>query len=274
MYMLQIMKLTIEDSAFENCTKLPGFLISGFTGLKAIGNYAFKGCTSLTGPSVPKNVTSIGEGCFMNCTGASYISFYGAIEEYPKDCFKNCTKLIRTGGTAAAFSGLKRIGESAYEGCTSLTSSSSWYLERYANLEEIGDSAFKGCTKLGPSVLSSTIHKIGSYTFDGCSNLSTLTFKGTKAPSIGVFSPEDMADGFMIKVPDSKESDDAVYKAYFEQLKSALGTEDKVYKILDSISDGAKDRNTPSVSKEETESESTQTEEDKSANNEETNNDH
>lgn len=265
---------TIEDSAFENCTKLPGFLISGFTGLKTIGNYAFKGCTSLTGPSVPKNVTSIGEGCFMNCTGASYISFYGAIEEYPKDCFKNCTKLIRTGGTAAAFSGLKRIGESAYEGCTSLTSNSSWYLERYANLEEIGDSAFKGCTNLGPSVLSSTIYKIGSYAFDGCSNLSTLTFKGTKAPSIGVFSPESMGDGFMIKVPDSKESDDAVYKAYFEQLKSALGTEDKVYKILDSISDGAKGRNTPSVSKEETESESTQTEEDKSANNEETNNDH
>lgn len=241
---------TIEDSAFENCTKLPGFLTSGFTGLKTIGKYAFKNCSSMTGPSVPKNVTSIGEGCFMNCTGVSYISFYGSISEYPKDCFKNCTKLIRTGGTAAAFSGLKKIGESAYEGCTSLTSSTSWYLGRYTNLEEIDDQAFKGCSSLGASTLSAAIRTLGCHVFDGCTKMDSLTFQGSKAPSIGAFSPDTMADNFLIKVPDSKESEDSVYKEYLETLKSVLGSEEKAYNILDSISDGAKDRNTPAKAEE------------------------
>ena len=179
----------------------------------------------------------------MDCSNLLYVSFYGAVEEFPDDCFKNCPKLIRTGGTALAFSSLKRIGNGTYEGCSSLTSSSSWYLERYANLEEIGDHAFKDCTNLTDSTLSASINKIGTHAFDGCTKMKTLTFKGNTPPVIGVFSPDTMNADFLIKVPDSKESNDAVYKTYFDQLKAALGNEDQVYSILDSVSDGAKDRN-------------------------------
>lgn len=31
------------------------------------------------------------------------------MEEYPKYCFKNCPKLVRTGGTAAAFAGYTQM---------------------------------------------------------------------------------------------------------------------------------------------------------------------
>lgn len=234
----------IDDRAFENCESLTALLTTTFSKLTTLGDYVFKGCSSLKQPSLSASVTSIGTGCFMDCKNLLYVSFYGAVEEFPKDCFKNCPKLIRTGGTATAFNALKRIGESAYEGCSSLTSSSSWYLERYANLEEIGDNAFKDCQKLAASTLSAKVEKIGKFAFDGCINMDSLTLKATTPPVFGEFSPDSMKEGFILKVPDSKESNDNVYKAYFEELKKALGMEEKVYRILDSISDGAKDRNT------------------------------
>lgn len=155
----------IEDAAFRGCTKLTSVITSKYTALKTIGKYAFADCDSLKGPSVPAGVTSLGEGCFMNCDNLTTVSIYGALEEYPKDCFKNCPKLTKTGGTAAAFSGLKRIGESAYEGCVSLVQAGTWTLNKYVNLEEIGAYAFRGCISLGEVTLPDTV-KIGTGAFD------------------------------------------------------------------------------------------------------------
>ena len=247
----------IGDSAFEGCTKLVSLLNTKFTGLKKIGNYAFRNCDSMKQPSLPASVTSIGEGCFMDCDNLAYVSIYGAIEEYPKDCFKNCPKLIRTGGTAAAFGGLKRIGESAYEGCKSLTLSTSWNFGRYTALEEIGDNAFKGCSGLTLGTMETldldkiqfvafpaTLKSVGDSVFDDCTNLQYLYFKSTEPPTFGSISMEGRPEGFTILVSDSQEEEDAVYKAYFEKLMEYWEWDGPyVYEILDSLSDGAKERN-------------------------------
>ncbi len=247
----------IGDSAFEGCTKLASLLNTKFTGLKKIGSYAFRNCDSMKQPSLPASVTSIGEGCFMDCDNLAYVSIYGAIEEYPKDCFKNCPKLIRTGGTAAAFNGLKRIGESAYEGCKSLTLSASWNFGRYTALEEIGDNAFKGCSGLTLGTMETrdlemiqfvafpdTLKSVGDSAFDDCTNLQYLYFKSTEPPTFGSFSMEGRPEGFTILVSDSQEEEDAVYKAYFEKLMEYWEWDGSdVYEILDSLSDGAKERN-------------------------------
>lgn len=239
----------IGDGAFRDCVSLTAFLTSKLTGLTYIGDYAFANCDTLKQPAVPANVTHVGEGCFMDCDNILYISFYGGIEEYPKDCFRNCSKLIRTGGTAAAFNGLKRIGESAYEGCSSLTASSSWNLGRYANLEEIGDRAFYGCSTMADSVLSDKMTKIGVSAFEGCSALHTLWIQAETPPSFGTFAIDKMAEDFLIRVPDSQEQDDSIYRAYLEKIMEVLGKED-VYQILDSFSDGAKDRQAETASEE------------------------
>jgi hypothetical protein len=170
-----------------------------------------------------------------------YVSFYGSLEEYPKNCFKNCPNLIRTGGTAAAFSGLKRIGESAYEGCTSLVVSANWYPGRYTNLEEIGDNAFKGCTSLTDITLSETVTKIGAGAFDGCTNITNLQLASQTPPQFGQIQIDTMAESFMLKVPDSEADGDAIYLAYREALSQILGQE-MTYRILDSVTDGAKER--------------------------------
>lgn len=231
----------LEDGAMRGCTSLRVLLTSKFTGLRTIGSHVFEDCDSLNAPAVPAGVTSIGEGCFMNCDNVTTVSFYGALDEYPRDCFKNCPKLTRTGGTAAAFNGLKRIGESAYEGCVSLVSSASWNLERYANLESIGDRAFNGCESLSDSVLGTSITSIGSNAFDGCASMHTLTINAEQVPAFGEVSLAAMPDDFCIRVPDSQASEDSIYKAYLEVLKSVFG-EENALRILDSVSDGARER--------------------------------
>ena len=250
----RISMTSIGAGAFRNCTSLTALLTSKLTGLTYIGDYAFANCDTLKQPAVPANVTYVGEGCFMDCDNIQYVSFYCGLEEYPKDCFKNCIKLIRTGGTAAAFNGLKRIGESAYEGCSSLTVSSSWNLGRYANLEEIGDRAFYGCATLTDSVLSTKMTSIGASAFEGCSSLHTLWIQTEAAPLFGVFFLENMPEDFCIRVPDSQDHADSIYKDYLEKMTAVLGQKN-AYQILDSFSDGAKDRQPELASEEEQETE-------------------
>lgn len=232
---------TVEDSVFQGCSSMTAAFTSKYTALKKIGAHAFANCSSLRQPSVPANVTTIGEGCFENCASLTYVSFYGNIEEYPKDCFRNCPKLIRTGGMPAAFSGLKRIGENAYQGCKSLTASTSWNLAKYINLESIADGAFAGCENLASSELSVTVKKIGDHAFDGCIGMATLTLHAVTPPEIGTITFSSLKDGFGIRVPDSKDDQDSIYLAYLEYLTKQIGKE-KALEILDSISDGAKER--------------------------------
>lgn len=238
--------VTLEDRVFDGCSSLRTFMTTGLSSLQSIGDHAFRGCNSQAKPSLAASVTHLGEGCFMNSTGLQYVSIYGAIEEYPKDAFKNCPNLIRTGGTGVAFNSLKRIGESAYEGCTSLTNSNSWKLERYENLEEIGDNAFKGCSNLTWISVPETVTKIGADAFTGCIKAAYLQFIGETVPEIGSFSVEGFPADFAIVVKDSENAGDQIYLAYREALNKALG-EELTYELLNSESDGAKDRHTPAT---------------------------
>lgn len=233
----------IEDEAFAGCSKLYSFLTSKYTGLTAVGARAFKDCDTFRSPSIPKNVTSLGEGCFEDCASLTTVSVYGALEEYPKDCFKNCPKLTRTGGTAAALNGLRVIGESAYEGCVSLTNNTSWHPGKYTGLQEIGANAFKGCTNFtGDIQISGTVTSIGEGAFDGCSGIDKLVLSSDTPPVLGTMDLATLADSFGIRVPDSEASGDSVYLAYREML-TGLFDEDTAYRILDSVSDGARVRN-------------------------------
>ena len=233
----------IDDYAFAGCRKLATLLSSKYTGLQTIGAYAFMDCDSFSSPSVPANVTSIGEGCFMNCDNVKYVSFYGGLKEYPKYCFKNCPKLLKTGGTATAFATLEKIGESAYEGCTSLLSADNlnWGLEKYTNLKEIGSNAFRNCSGMYYSIIPASVESIGSGAFDGCSSISVLTFNSATPPQIGTMTDIVFPENLSVIVPDSQYDGDSIYRNYANSLKDSLGI-DLVNRALDSATDGAKDR--------------------------------
>lgn len=179
----------------------------------------------------------------MNCDKLKYVSFYGGIKEYPKNCFKNCPNLLKTGGTAVAFSTLEKIGESAYEGCTSLLSASNlnWGLEKYTNLQEIGPNAFKNCARMYYATIPASVTSIGAGAFDGCSSMSVITFNSTTPPQIGAMTDIAFPENLSILVPDSQEDGDSVYRDYAKVLKEILGI-DIVSNALNSQTDGAKDR--------------------------------
>jgi hypothetical protein len=115
-----------------------------------IGNYAYAG-TGLTSVTIPNGVTNIGEGAFEGCdslTGitvdaenAFYRSTNGVLFDHSE------TMLIEyPGGLAGSYaipSGVTSIGDSAFDGCASLT-----IVAIPSSVTNIGEGAFDDCTRL------------------------------------------------------------------------------------------------------------------------------
>ncbi len=71
----------IGDSAFKNCTSIISVSIP--ESVTSIGDYAFESCTGLASIDIPDSVTSIGEYAFYNCSSLTEINCYWAYGEKP-----------------------------------------------------------------------------------------------------------------------------------------------------------------------------------------------
>ena len=140
---------TIPLNTFLGCTSLTSVTIS--SGVETIQNSAFYGCTSLTSVIIPDSVTSIGYSAFSGCTSLTAISVDGSNPNYKSVdgvlYSKDGTKLIACpAGKSGAVSipgDVTHLENSAFEGCTSLTS-----LSIPSSLSSIGYDVFIGCTSL------------------------------------------------------------------------------------------------------------------------------
>ena len=79
-------------------------------------------------------------------------------------------------GAYTAKQGTKTIANSAFEGCTGLTS-----VTIGNSVTSIGYYAFEGCTGLTSITIPNSVTSIGYYAFEGCTGLTTINFQGTKA---------------------------------------------------------------------------------------------
>ena len=59
----------------------------------SIGEGAFRGCTSLSGVSIPSSVTVIGEAAFRGCTSLTSVDIPSSVTEIGYRAFENCSKL-------------------------------------------------------------------------------------------------------------------------------------------------------------------------------------
>lgn len=92
--------------------------------------------------------------------------------------------------------------------------------------------------------LAKTVWKIGDNAFDNCGNISQMTLNSPEPPEIGRISLETLSKDFCIKVPDSQSDEDSIYKAYLAVFTEMFENDQTTaYNLLDSISDGAKERN-------------------------------
>ena len=105
----------------------------------SIGNFAFSGCSSLTGIQIPNSVTSIGDSAFAWCESLTSVVIGKSVTSIGDRAFYNCESLT----SAVIGNTVTSIGDRAFDGCKSLTS-----IEIPNSVTSIGYDAFSGCSRL------------------------------------------------------------------------------------------------------------------------------
>lgn len=123
--------------------------------VKAIGNYAFGGCSSLTSVNIPSGVTSIGDRVFSSCSSLTSIDIPSSVTSIGVVAFYNCNKL--TSINIPADSRLTCIEASAFKGCSRLKS-----IAIPSSVTYIGENAFADCFQLIAYITGK------SYTYQYC----------------------------------------------------------------------------------------------------------
>ncbi len=116
-----------------------------------IGEWAFTGCTGLTGVTIPGSVTSIGESAFSACSGLTGITIPGSVTHIGSAAFFDCGKLAKL-TVAASNPAYSSENEVLFDkGKTSLMQCLNKKAVCYAvpvSVTNIVASAFLGCTNL------------------------------------------------------------------------------------------------------------------------------
>ena len=182
----------IESSAFEGCTSLTSITIPN--SVTTIGDWVFEDCCSLTSVTIGDSVTSIGWGAFEGCSSLTSVTIPDSVTEIGERAFSGCSSLT----SVTIGNSVTSIANNAFEGCSSLTS-----ITIPNSVTKIEEEVFLNCTNLSAFygkfassdnrclivdgvligfagagvesyVISSSVNRIGSGAFSGCSALVSI----------------------------------------------------------------------------------------------------
>lgn len=187
--------LTIPNSVTEICQA--AFYNTGFNAVtlgnnvEKIGTSAFRDCKKMTGDFVlPESVTELGNFIVSGSAFNGKLDIKANIEEIPAYAFKD-TKFT----SLALPNSLKKIGEQAFYGCASLTSSIT-----FGNKLEIVDKyAFSKSGIAGALVFPTSLKKIGTFAFAECPNITGITLpEGNATIEYAAFYKDQNVEKVMI----------------------------------------------------------------------------
>ena len=133
--------------------------------ITSIGDYAFRGCTSLTSITIPDSVTSIGNGAFYNCSSLTSATIGNSITSIGERVFYGCSSMT----SVTIGNSVTSIGYNAFAYCSSLT-----FVRIPVSVTSIGGSAFYGCRSLTGVAIPDSVTSIGSAAFSNCSSLTRV----------------------------------------------------------------------------------------------------
>lgn len=198
--------LTIEGidgvaaNAVNNVPAIESITVSG---VKMLGNSCFANLENLETVSI-SGVETYGAGIFENDKALSNVTFTDGLTVVPESMFEGCVGLttfdfanvteignsafFNTGFESVAMPNLVTLGNSAFSGCTKLTTVD------LGKVTVLGSGVFQSCTAL-TSIDLTNITEMGANIFSGATKLATVTglkvtelpasaFKGTSLTSV------------------------------------------------------------------------------------------
>ncbi|MBO4659735.1 MAG: leucine-rich repeat protein [Prevotella sp.] len=186
---------------FQGNTQITSFNeLKYFTGLTAINNDAFRGCTALETIALPKTITNIRKGAFADCTNLKSIQIPEGVTTFGMGVFANCssltsisvaadnTKFVAVDGVLfdknktllyaypAGKQGDYVVPETvttikgyAFCGAAGLTS-----LKLPKTLQKLEEGALENCSSLEFLSIPASVGEVQPYNFYGCTALKTV----------------------------------------------------------------------------------------------------
>ena len=156
--------LSIDESAFHDCSQFTLTTVNFPNNLKVIGRNAFRNCQVLTTINFPSSLLEIGQEAFYNCSSITSLSIPNSVTAIGKEAFCGCASI----SALSISNSLTTLDDGVFRGCHNIVS-----VTIPNSVSSIGKSTFAGCG-LTSIVLPNNITSIGRNAFDGCTNMDIV----------------------------------------------------------------------------------------------------